>query len=178
MKQIIRLNESQLNRIIKECATRMLNEIAGYDATMKKAYRAFNPNTRMGRLRSKLMPKKYEKYQKIGQEVNNISSGDKTGSNEWYDQKDRFGTTGEPGCVRYFETKGITYEKAENESVKHGLSIDEYLMQWFFKNINNLTWIWVDGNTYYKSLRGETIFSNNGYVCIKHNNTIFFIERP
>ena len=74
MKQRIRLTESELHRIVEESVNKVLNEVEGYEDTTQKAEKKFNQNTFMGRLRSKLQPKKYRQYQRIQNQGNKMGA--------------------------------------------------------------------------------------------------------
>lgn len=71
-KNRIRMSEAQLHQIIKESIQSMLDEVVGFKDTMQKAGNNFNQNTFMGRVRSKLQPQKYQQYQRIQQQGNQI----------------------------------------------------------------------------------------------------------
>ena len=68
----IKVSEAQLRQIIRESIHGVLDEVAGYKDTMQKAGNNFNQNTFMGKVRSKLQPKKYQQYQRIQQQGNQI----------------------------------------------------------------------------------------------------------
>lgn len=67
-----KVSESQLHNIVKESINKVIQEVAGYQSTMQKANNQFNQNTMMGKLRSKIMPNKYQQYQRIQQQGNQM----------------------------------------------------------------------------------------------------------
>lgn len=73
-KNRIRMSEAQLHQIIKESIQSMLDEVVGFKDTMQKAGNNFNQNTFMGRVRSKLQPQKYQQYQRIQQQGNQMGA--------------------------------------------------------------------------------------------------------
>lgn len=74
MGQTIRLTESQFMGMISESVRMALDEVARYDNTMKAAGKAFDQNTFMGRLRSRLQPGKYQQYRRIGQQADQMGA--------------------------------------------------------------------------------------------------------
>ena len=72
MKNIIRLTESDIHRIVKESVETILTEVEGYKNTMDKAEKQFDQNTFMGRMRSRLQPKKYQQLQRIKGNANTM----------------------------------------------------------------------------------------------------------
>ena len=130
-KNRIRMSETQLHQIIKESIQSMLDEVAGYKDTMQKAGNNFNQNTFMGRIRSKLQPQKYQQYQRIQKQ------GDEMGASA----TDKINDT--------LDTMGDDY-------VNHGdVTVPDYANYYRQQNPNT------DNSWYQNHKMGEEQFSNN-----------------
>jgi len=130
-KNRIRMSEAQLHQIIKESIQSMLDEVAGYKDTMQKAGNNFNQNTFMGRIRSKLQPQKYQQYQRIQKQ------GDEMGASA----TDKINDT--------LDTMGDDY-------VNHGdVTVPDYANYYRQQNPNT------DNSWYQNHKMGEEQFSNN-----------------
>ena len=109
----------------------MLDEVAGYKDTMQKAGNNFNQNTFMGRIRSKLQPQKYQQYQRIQKQ------GDEMGASA----TDKINDT--------LDTMGDDY-------VNHGdVTVPDYANYYRQQNPNT------DNSWYQNHKMGEEQFSNN-----------------
>lgn len=114
-----RFNENRiLQNIIRECVQSALNEVEGYGNTMQKAGNKFNQNTIMGRIRSKLQPQKYQQYQRIQQQGNQMGQQAADNINAER-EKVPIGMSGGYGPYDRFYPKWDSYAKQQGVS-NHG----------------------------------------------------------
>ena len=95
----------------------------------------------------------------------------------WYDEEDYDGKTGEPGMVRSYEVGMISFENAENEAEQQGMSVEDYLKEWFFEIQPECPWYWQKLGSGY-GYHGNTIFVENGVTCKEIHGQLMFDERP
>ena len=135
-KNRIRMPEAQLHQIIKESIQSMLDEVAGYKDTMQKAGNNFNQNTFMGRVRSKLQPQKYQQYQRIQQQGNQMGQQAADNINAER-EKVPIGMSGGYGPYDRFYSKWASYAKQQGAS-NHGnrprpedYGLSKYPNEWY-----------------------------------------------
>lgn len=96
---------------------------------------------------------------------------------DWYAEEDYDGNTGKPGMVRSYEVGYISEENAESEAEENGMSMEDYLKEWFFEIQSECPWYWEKLGSGY-GYQGDTIFCENGVTCKCIYGQIMFDEEP
>ena len=97
---------------------------------------------------------------------------------EWYDQEDYNGQTGEPGMVKSYEIGHYYMGQAENDAREAGYdNVSDYLQYWFSKIQPECPWYCTKVNGGY-GYNGTTVFRNDGVVCKDISGQIIIDEYP
>ena len=155
-KKIIRLTEQDLHNIINESVKRILKEQDDWDAHLQQD-------------------------DDIPDDINVQFEDDDNiqGNNlyqEWYDEEDYDGKTGEPGMVRSYDIGTYYMSNAEEDAKESGYdNVAEYLSYWFNEIKPECPWYWQKIGSGY-GYNGTTIFKEGGLVCKDICDQIMFDE--
>ena len=97
---------------------------------------------------------------------------------EWYDEEDYNGNTGEPGLIRSYDIGTYYMSQAEEDAKENGYDdVAEYLSYWFNEIKPDCPWYWQQTGRGY-GYNGNTIFKEGGLVCKEIYDQIMFDEYP
>ena len=97
---------------------------------------------------------------------------------EWYEEEDYNGYTGEPGMIRSYEIGTYYIDQAEEDARENGYDdVAEYLKFWFSEIQPECPWYWTKAGSGY-GFNGKTIFKLDGIVCKDIYGQIMVDEYP
>ena len=97
---------------------------------------------------------------------------------EWYEQEDYNGNTGEPGMIKSYEIGTYYMSQAEEDARECGYdNVEDYLEYWFSEIQPECPWYWTKTGGGY-GYNGTTIFKNDGVVCKNIFDQIMIDEYP
>lgn len=156
-RKIIKLTEQDLHNIINESVIRILKESDEWDAFLQQ---------------DDDIPDNVEFD-------DNEDIADTDGNDlyqEWYDQEDYNGKTGEPGMIRSYDIGTYYMSQAEEDAKESGYDdVADYLSYWFNEIKNECPWYWQKIGPGY-GYNGNTIFKEGGLVCKDICDQIMFDE--
>ena len=97
---------------------------------------------------------------------------------EWYEEEDYDGHTGEEGMVRSYNIGTYYIDQAEEDAKENGYDdVADYLEYWFSEIQPDCPWYWTKVGSGY-GYNGDTIFVNDGIVCKDIYGQIMVDEYP
>lgn len=98
--------------------------------------------------------------------------------NEWYDEEDYDGNTGEQGMIRSYDIGTYYMDSAERDAEESGFDdVADYLQYWFDEIKPDCPWHWTKAGSGYGH-NGTTVFRNDGVVCKDIYGQIMVDEYP
>lgn len=98
--------------------------------------------------------------------------------NEWYEEEDYNGHTGEPGMIRSYDIGTYYDSNAEVDAKENGFdNLEDYLKYYFDEIKTECPWYWQKIGPGY-GYHGNTIFKEGGIVCKEIYGQIMFDEYP
>ena len=97
---------------------------------------------------------------------------------EWYEEEDYDGHTGEEGMIRSYNIGTYYIDQAEEDAKENGYDdVADYLEYWFSEIQPDCPWYWTKVGSGY-GYNGDTIFVNDGIVCKDIYGQIIVDEYP